>query len=100
VEGFEPPHGGTKNRCLTAWRHPITEFPRFSKDIIVKITQIICNNKNWSLDKIRRRRQPRGRLRQRILFKYVQKESKAGNTFARTQKFNRMILRSQRRKGT
>src|SRR5580700_8117853 len=22
VEGFEPPHGGTKNRCLTAWRHP------------------------------------------------------------------------------
>ena len=23
VEGFEPPHGGTKNRCLTAWRHPI-----------------------------------------------------------------------------
>ena len=24
VEGFEPPHGGTKNRCLTAWRHPIS----------------------------------------------------------------------------
>lgn len=23
MEGFEPPHGGTKNRCLTAWRHPI-----------------------------------------------------------------------------
>ena len=20
--GFEPPHGGTKNRCLTAWLHP------------------------------------------------------------------------------
>lgn len=20
--GFEPPHGGTKNRCLTAWRRP------------------------------------------------------------------------------
>jgi hypothetical protein len=24
VEGFEPPNGGTKNRCLTTWRHPIT----------------------------------------------------------------------------
>ena len=22
MEGFEPPHGGTKNRCLTAWRRP------------------------------------------------------------------------------
>ena len=22
VEGFEPSHGGTKNRCLTAWLHP------------------------------------------------------------------------------
>ena len=22
AEGFEPPHGGTKNRCLTAWRRP------------------------------------------------------------------------------
>ena len=22
VEGFEPPDGGTKNRCLTTWRHP------------------------------------------------------------------------------
>ncbi len=22
VEGFEPPNGGTKNRCLTTWRHP------------------------------------------------------------------------------
>ncbi len=24
VEGFEPPNGGTKNRCLTTWRHPNT----------------------------------------------------------------------------
>ena len=23
--GFEPPHGGTKNRCLTAWRRPSLE---------------------------------------------------------------------------
>jgi hypothetical protein len=23
VEGFEPPNGGTKTRCLTTWRHPI-----------------------------------------------------------------------------
>src|ERR1700722_19171712 len=23
VEGFEPSNGGTKNRCLTTWRHPI-----------------------------------------------------------------------------
>jgi len=22
VEGFEPPYGGIKTRCLTAWRHP------------------------------------------------------------------------------
>lgn len=22
VEGFEPSHGDTKNRCLTAWLHP------------------------------------------------------------------------------
>jgi hypothetical protein len=23
MEGFEPPNVGTKNRCLTTWRHPI-----------------------------------------------------------------------------
>ena len=23
VEGFEPPHDGTRPRCLTTWRHPI-----------------------------------------------------------------------------
>ena len=23
VGGFEPPHDGIKNRCLTAWLHPI-----------------------------------------------------------------------------
>lgn len=22
AEGFEPPHDGTKTRCLTAWRRP------------------------------------------------------------------------------
>lgn len=22
VLGFEPRYGGTKNRCLTTWRHP------------------------------------------------------------------------------
>jgi hypothetical protein len=22
AEGFEPPNGGTKNRCLTTWRRP------------------------------------------------------------------------------
>lgn len=22
AEGFEPPHGGTKTHCLTAWRRP------------------------------------------------------------------------------
>ena len=22
VEGFEPPNAGTKNQCLTTWRHP------------------------------------------------------------------------------
>jgi hypothetical protein len=25
VEGFEPPYGGIKTRCLTAWRHPNSE---------------------------------------------------------------------------
>ena len=25
VAGFEPAHGGTKNRCLTAWLHPNDE---------------------------------------------------------------------------
>src|SRR5271165_763612 len=25
VEGFEPPYGGIKTRCLTAWRHPNLE---------------------------------------------------------------------------
>lgn len=24
VGGFEPPHGGIKIRCLTAWLHPKT----------------------------------------------------------------------------
>ncbi len=23
MAGFEPAHTGTKNRCLTTWRHPI-----------------------------------------------------------------------------
>ena len=22
MEGFEPPNAGTKNQCLTTWRHP------------------------------------------------------------------------------
>ena len=26
VEGFEPPYGGIKTRCLTAWRHPNSEI--------------------------------------------------------------------------
>ena len=28
VLGFEPRNGGTKNRCLTAWRHPNAEAAR------------------------------------------------------------------------
>jgi hypothetical protein len=28
VEGFEPPYGGIKTRCLTAWRHPNLEINR------------------------------------------------------------------------
>ena len=24
MEGFEPPNGGTRTRCLTTWRHPNT----------------------------------------------------------------------------
>ena len=27
VAGFEPAHAGTKNRCLTAWLHPIKAMP-------------------------------------------------------------------------
>src|SRR6056297_2985055 len=30
VAGFEPAHGDTKNRCLTAWLHPST--PRHRSD--------------------------------------------------------------------
>jgi hypothetical protein len=26
VEGFEPPNGGIKTRCLTTWRHPKTSI--------------------------------------------------------------------------
>src|SRR5580693_6710638 len=28
VEGFEPPYGGIKTRCLTAWRHPNLKINR------------------------------------------------------------------------
>jgi hypothetical protein len=24
MEGFEPPNAGTRNQCLTTWRHPIS----------------------------------------------------------------------------
>jgi integrase len=27
VEGFEPPNGGIKTRCLTTWRHPTINIP-------------------------------------------------------------------------
>ena len=26
VEGFEPPNAGTRNQCLTTWRHPMIEL--------------------------------------------------------------------------
>ena len=32
VAGFEPAHGDTKNRCLTAWLHP--------NDALEKVTYI------------------------------------------------------------
>ena len=41
VEGFEPSNAGTKNRCLTAWRHPKDEPilrdlpPRFKGEIAI-----------------------------------------------------------------
>src|SRR6185437_16993318 len=28
VEGFEPPNGGIKTRCLTTWRHPSNSYVR------------------------------------------------------------------------
>ncbi len=32
VEGFEPPNGGIKTRCLTTWRHPsIYDLPTLSR---------------------------------------------------------------------
>ncbi len=33
VAGFEPAHGDTKNRCLTAWLHP-------KKQSIEKLSQL------------------------------------------------------------
>ncbi len=53
MEGFEPPRGGTKNRCLTAWLHPnavsftktlmdvISEFELFARMDIVSISMKI-----------------------------------------------------------
>ncbi|MCH9613028.1 MAG: hypothetical protein S4CHLAM102_15290 [Chlamydiia bacterium] len=38
AEGFEPPHGGTKNRCLTAWRRP----SKFEQDHTLK--PLFCAN--------------------------------------------------------
>lgn len=37
MEGFEPPHGGTKNRCLTAWRHPRIPHQYTSRHDILSI---------------------------------------------------------------
>ena len=31
VAGFEPAHGGTKNRCLTAWLHPNKEIGNYTR---------------------------------------------------------------------
>ena len=48
MEGFEPPNGGTRTRCLTTWRHPntlliiskkILPFKSFSKAfLLTKLT--------------------------------------------------------------
>src|SRR5215212_4504780 len=34
VEGFEPPNGGIKTRCLTTWRHPNCLTVRASAQVI------------------------------------------------------------------
>lgn len=46
VEGFEPPRGGTKNRCLTAWLHPSSLR---NKDKSYSIPEIICKNKKFHI---------------------------------------------------
>ena len=42
VAGFEPAHGDTKNRCLTAWLHP-NERP-FSSEISRQAQELILKN--------------------------------------------------------
>ena len=36
VAGFEPAHGDTKNRCLTAWLHPNTDRDLKTRQIIIE----------------------------------------------------------------
>ena len=53
MEGFEPPNVGTKNRCLTTWRHPIIII------VYVRLTYcaailVACTKNRWPChDKIR-----------------------------------------------
>ncbi|GEM_PF-4743001 len=37
VEGFEPPHDGTRTRCLTTWRHPIAVDTVAQAEVVFKL---------------------------------------------------------------
>ncbi|MDF2964618.1 MAG: hypothetical protein K0Q51_6 [Rickettsiaceae bacterium] len=38
--GFEPPNDGTKNRCLTTWRHPKICVMNLTKHLFVKTLKL------------------------------------------------------------
>ncbi len=46
VAGFEPTNGGTRNRCLTTWRHPKTTMNYIINQKDVKIKRIYIALKN------------------------------------------------------
>lgn len=53
VEGFEPPNAGTRNQCLTTWRHPImlSVLSVSSNNLAVvdeyRVTGAIVANEGW-----------------------------------------------------
>ena len=50
VAGFEPANAGIKTRCLTTWRHPITESSRFATASILDSLPAACQrNRIWSI---------------------------------------------------
>ncbi len=44
MEGFEPPNAGTRNQCLTTWRHPITIIITYKMCCCLSFWQIGTRN--------------------------------------------------------